>query len=513
MTYLNEPEPFTPVISVVDIERQKTTQRFAIKDGTRPTLLGTLEVNPLSAQNQSIIDYLLTLEKITAEDLHAARIVVRDKAEQEAAIKAQAAQAEQMMDLDQRAFEEAQEQQAEAEMVAEEGDDEFKPEAAAQISISPAADGLIADQIYKIISNESKGEIDIKKDKQYAGAWDRVKAAAQRARGELETMNASIIRLPKLIGENHFKHVITREQIEEMLRIHERDSLVKTQKATVPANCPNCNKPLFGSYVCTYCGYEIERPEELLKRGLISIATLRPADNLSDGHFLLIDIEGKRILEIDQERNIVWSIGKDLLSESSLELEFPRDAVRLSTRNTLITDYSQNRIVEITPSGRTFWEYRPEDEEHALKNPVRATANGLNHILVVDQGRHRVIEINKENEILSQVGTTDKYGLSDTQLNMPADAQRLANGNLLITDMGNHRVLELEDFQIVWQYGNPENLESGGYGGDPGYLSYPQSALRLDNGNTLIVDAGNLRVIEINPESEIIFEHKHQHRA
>jgi outer membrane protein assembly factor BamB len=93
-------------------------------------------------------------------------------------------------------------------------------------------------------------------------------------------------------------------------------------------------------------------------------------------------------------------------------------------------------------------------------------------------------------------------------LNMPSDAQRLVNGNFLITDTGNHRVIEIEDQRLVWQYGNPENLASGGYGNDPGFLSYPQAALRMDNGHTLIVDAGNLRLIEVNGEGEIVFEHK-----
>lgn len=506
MTYLNEPEPFTPVISVVDVERQKTTQRFSIKDGSRPSQLAFMGINPLSEKNQNLIELLLTMELITADQLHAARIALREKA-----AAAQAALVpSQLMDLDQRAFEEAKREAAEiSEQAADPGkeDNEFKPEKAPQLNVPPQAEGLIVEHCWKIVYNETKGEINLK-DEQYQAQMSRLQSAASRARAELEWHNGAVIKLKDFLNGRPFECVILRDQLENMLHKYERDSLVKAGMPTVPSNCPNCSKPLFGSYICTYCGYEIERPEELLKRGLVSIATFTPLDNLIQGHYLLIDIEGKRLLEIDNHRNIVWSMGKDILTESNIELQFPRDVVRLANRNTLITDYSMNRIVEITPSGRIFWEYNPKHSpENRLVNPVRATANGLNHIMIVDQGRHRLIEVNKGSDILMQYGQSDTAGIGDGMLNMPSDAQRLVNGNILITDTGNHRVIELEDWKIVWQYGNPENLESGGYGSDPGFLSYPQSALRLDNGNTLIVDAGNMRVFEVNADKEIVWEH------
>lgn len=511
MTYLNEPEPFTPIITVVEIARHKTTQRFAIKDGTRPSLLSFLGINPLAEKNQSVIEVLLSLEQITADQLHAARLAAR---ETQLAAQAEAAANAPVVDLEQRAFEEAQrekeEKSAEPEAAeGEEGPPVFKPEKAPQMNISPVADELIIDHCRLIIYNESRGEIDIKNNADYTEQLSRITSAATRARNELEWHTGAVIRLKDFLDGKTFETVILREQMEVMLHKHERDSLVKAGMPTVPANCPNCSKPLFGSYICSYCGYEIERPEELLKRGIISIATATPLDNLVPGHFLLIDIEGKRLLEVDLNRTITWSMGKDVLSEGSVELHFPRDVVRLQNRNTLITDYSQARIIEITPSGRLFWEFNSKKSpDHRLVNPVRATANGLNHILIADQGRHRILEVNKNHEILLQYGQIDTPGISDGMLNMPSDVQRLVNGNILITDTGNHRVIELEDWKIIWQYGNPENLESGGYGNDSGFLSYPQSAMRLDSGNTLIVDAGNLRVIEVDAEGNIVWEHR-----
>ncbi len=509
MTYLNEPEPFTPVISVVDTQRMKTTQRYAIKDGTRPTALCFEALNPLASKNQNLIELLQNKNLITAEDLHEARLELREQELAEAEANAAPVQ---MLDMDQRAYEEAQEQaEEEAETPAEEGQEKepaFKPEKAPQMNITPAADDLIVQHCIQDIKRKTLGQVLLDEDEGYEEHRERLKAAATRARNELEWHTGAIIKLRDFLDGKPYEMVILREEMEQMLHKYERDSLVKVGMPTVPSNCPNCSKPLFGSYVCSYCGYEIERPEEMLKKGLISIASLTPMENLITGHFLLIDMEGKRILEIDTERNITWTAGKDLLTEGSFELIFPRDAVRLPNRNTLITDMSANRIVEMTPSGRLFWEYKPDNEERQLKSPVRATANGLGHILIVDQGRHRIVEVNRQSEVLNQYGITDQYGIEDDLLNMPSDVQRLVNGNLLITDTGNHRVIELEEREIVWQYGNPENVDSGAYGSEEGYLSYPQSALRLPNGNTLIVDAGNLRLIEINDDGDILWQHK-----
>lgn len=514
LTYLNEPEPFTPVVSVVDTTRQKTTQRYAIKDGTRPMALCFEVLNPLASKNQSLIEILQSKNLISAQDLHEARIALREREEAEAEANAPPAQ---MLDMDQRAYEEAQEQAEEAaeQEAQDEGGEEakpvFKPEKAPQMNISPAADDLIVNHCIQDIKAKTLGQVrmdDEEQEDEYKEHLERLKAAATRARNELEWHNGAVIKLRDFLEGKVYEKVILREEMEIMLHKHERDSLVKSGMPTVPSNCPNCSKPLFGSYVCSYCGYEIERPEEMLKKGLISIASLTPMENLVPGHFLLIDIEGKRILEIDTERNITWTVGKDLLSEGSIELNFPRDAVRLTNRNTLITDMSAGRVLEMTPSGRLFWEYKGKGEEKQLKSPVRATANGLGNVLIVDQGRHRVIEVNHQSEILNQFGMTDQYGIAEDYLNMPSDAQRLVNGNILITDTGNHRVIELEERQIVWQYGNPDNQESGAYGSDDGLLSYPQSALRLPNGNTLIVDAGNLRLIEVDPEGNILWQHR-----
>ena len=77
----------------------------------------------------------------------------------------------------------------------------------------------------------------------------------------------------------------------------------------------------------------------------------------------------------------------------------------------------------------------------------------------------------------------------------PCDVERLDNGNTLITDAGDEagagsEILEVSpDGEAVWRYG--------------GGLRFAHSAKRLPDGNTLIADTTNDRVIEVTPEGEI----------
>jgi hypothetical protein len=98
------------------------------------------------------------------------------------------------------------------------------------------------------------------------------------------------------------------------------------------------------------------------------------------------------------------------------------------------------------------------------------------------------------------IGVPDRSGLNG--LNGPRDAFELSNGNWLITDMLNHRVIEVNPYtkQIVWQYGT-----TGVAGSGANQLNSPYSAVRMPNGDTLIADEGNYRIIEVTPDKQIVW--------
>jgi len=97
-------------------------------------------------------------------------------------------------------------------------------------------------------------------------------------------------------------------------------------------------------------------------------------------------------------------------------------------------------------------------------------------------------------QIIWQYGTSGTTGSGDNQLHYPRDAALLANGNILIADRSNHRVIEVDrDRQVIWQYGT-----SGASGSGDSQLNYPHDATPLANGNILIVDGHNHRVIKVD---------------
>src|SRR5207253_1725424 len=76
----------------------------------------------------------------------------------------------------------------------------------------------------------------------------------------------------------------------------------------------------------------------------------------------------------------------------------------------------------------------------------------------------------------------------------------LPNGNTLISDSNNNRIIEVDPTDnIVWQYAT--NLQRGS---NPAPL--PTRAVRLRSGHTLISDQFNNRVIEVTRAGEIVFQ-------
>jgi len=65
----------------------------------------------------------------------------------------------------------------------------------------------------------------------------------------------------------------------------------------------------------------------------------------------------------------------------------------------------------------------------------------------------RVIQVRRDGTILWQFGVTAQPGDDSTSLRGPHNADRLLNGNTIIADSGNNRILEVTTGgAIAWQY-------------------------------------------------------------
>ena len=229
-----------------------------------------------------------------------------------------------------------------------------------------------------------------------------------------------------------------------------------------------------------------EIPEEIV---WYYVATMPwDAERLSDGNTLITEYGGHTVTEVTPAGAIVWQYGTGTQGSGPGELNCPHAVKRLSSGNTLIADYNNHHVIEVNSSGATVWQYgtgTPGSGTNQLNFPTDAERLSGGNTLIADRSNNRVIEVDNDKTIVWEM----------TGLNHPFDADRLDNGNTLITDYRNHRVIEVDlSGAIVWQYGTGIPDE---YGSGVNELYHPIDAERLPNGNTMIADYLNDRVIDV----------------
>jgi hypothetical protein len=181
----------------------------------------------------------------------------------------------------------------------------------------------------------------------------------------------------------------------------------------------------------------------------------------------------------------------------------------------LVTDQFNNRVIEInTATNSIVWSFGSNDS--SLCNPGNNSIIGVNYAerlangltLMAGTGTpanvssampdgcadNRVIVVNKAGNIIWQYGQAGVAGNDTNELNVPVAAIQLPNGDFLITDQANNRVIEVNQTtkQIVWNYSD---------------LNGPNSAELLDNGNILIADQSNNRAIEVTRAGDIVWQY------
>jgi hypothetical protein len=231
---------------------------------------------------------------------------------------------------------------------------------------------------------------------------------------------------------------------------------------------------------------------------------------------LITDQFNNRVVEVDRNHNIVWSFGSGdptLCNPGPGTIIGLNDAERLSDGLTILAGTGipagassflpngcvDNRVIVVDQQGNIVWQYGQAgvtgSGPNQLNVPVFALQLPNHHIMIVDQSNERVIEVNKNSkQIVWQYGQTGVSGSGFNQLNNPNSAELLPNGDILIADENNNRVIEVtRDHQVVWQYSQG--------------LSFAAFASRLPNGDTLIVDSGNARILEVTHDKQVVFQY------
>ncbi len=219
-----------------------------------------------------------------------------------------------------------------------------------------------------------------------------------------------------------------------------------------------------------------------------------------------------KIFEVDQYGNKIWEL---------VGLAHPHEIEELPNGHLLIADTGFDRVIEIDyPNKNIIWEWKPEkinwtkvnslwDSSHYYNGPPSFDWTHLNDVdfkqystwnacLISIRNFDMIVEVNYTAEKLGPSNNPDNivwyYGeyQNHSVLQRQHNPDYLSNGNIIIADSENNRILEVNytTKEVEWVY--------------QGGLDWPRDADELPNGNILITDSLNSRVFIIEKESKNI---------
>jgi len=121
-------------------------------------------------------------------------------------------------------------------------------------------------------------------------------------------------------------------------------------------------------------------------------------------------------------------------------------------------------------------------------------------VLIADRGNGRLIVLNPAREIIWTFPTAGSFA-KPTLFNAD-DAFFSPDGKTITAnDEGRHVIyrIDIATRRVIWSYGH-----LGVKGSAPGYLNTPDDAYGLANGDIIVADINNCRVIEISPDKKIV---------
>jgi hypothetical protein len=122
------------------------------------------------------------------------------------------------------------------------------------------------------------------------------------------------------------------------------------------------------------------------------------------------------------------------------------------------------------------------------------------YLMIADRQNGRILMVDTAGTIHWQFPTP--HGLPAGQGFSADDAFLSPDGKTITANEEGHEVVVRIDIamrRIVWEYGKYDHAGSG-----PGRLHTPDDAYPLANGNVVVADIGNCRIIEVSPAKKVV---------
>ena len=180
----------------------------------------------------------------------------------------------------------------------------------------------------------------------------------------------------------------------------------------------------------------------------------------------------------------------------------PGDTSALGGYNVLIADRGNNRLLEITSDKKIVWQYRFNLPRLGLGADDAFFTDGGKNIIVNLENYHTIEIIDYQTKkVIWTYGKAGVPGSTDGLLHNPDDAYKLPNGDVIVADIKNCRVIEISpDKKIVHQYG-----QTGVCGDTEGLLNKPNGDTPLPDGHILISNIRSHNLIELDQNWRPVF--------
>jgi outer membrane protein assembly factor BamB len=157
----------------------------------------------------------------------------------------------------------------------------------------------------------------------------------------------------------------------------------------------------------------------------------------------------------------------------------------------------------VSPSGS------PGPEPVASPSPMPASASSVGSgfpggFLIADRGNGRLLAIDRTGKVWWRFPTSVAGAVPAGQSFAADDAFLSPDGLTIVANDETHQVIDRIDIAtgtITWQYGHYNRAGSG-----TGFLHTPDDAYPLANGDIVVADIENCRVMEISPTKQIVHQ-------
>ena len=172
-----------------------------------------------------------------------------------------------------------------------------------------------------------------------------------------------------------------------------------------------------------------------------------------------------------------------------------RDGFVLPNGNLLLAlsknkDYPGGAVVEVTRENKIVFEFKGTQSE---VNTAQLLPNG--NIMLTEAGaKPRLLEVTRDGKIAVEVPLQCQNANAHMESRM---ARKLANGNYLVPQLLDKVVREYTpEGKIVWEFKSPVEPKD----------SWPFTAIRLPDGNTLVTLTHGNTVVEVDASAKIVWQ-------